>query len=319
MNDRSTSEDSAPGVVLRCTSCGAATLVPPELVSTGCTYCHSRLVDAERAAPVVDRVAPFRISRQAAQQRLAQHLASRWWAPEALRKRARRGELRPEALRGVLVPFYAYDATCRSRWRTQVGVHWMRSETHYEPGEGGKPGKRVAKKVQETEWFPLAGTSVADWHDHLVSASAGLSHKETNALMPFDLGRAVAFDPRLLSGWEAELPSRARGDVDYDAETQLRRLDALRVTGELLPGDTHRGTSVDSDVQIRGVKLALLPVWVVTWRYGKTAQRMLIHGQTGRCVGMAPISWVKVSALAVAVATIALVVLWKTGVLPWPR
>lgn len=313
------SGEVAPGVVLQCTSCGAATLVQPELVSTGCTYCHSQLVDGERAAPVVDRVAPFRIPRRAAQQRLAQHLSRRWWAPEALRRRARKGELRADTLRGVLVPFYAYEATCRSRFRTQVGVHWMRSETHYEPGKDGKPGKRVTKQVQETEWFPLAGTAVADWHDHLVSASAGLSHAETSALAPFDLGRAVAFDARLLAGWEAELPSRERAAVDGDAVAQLRRLESRRIDKEVLPGDTHRHTSVDSDVQVRGVRLALLPVWVVTWRYGDQARRMLIHGQTGRCVGGAPVSRVKIAALSTIVAAIVLVVLWKTGVLPWPR
>jgi hypothetical protein len=313
------SKEAAPGVVLQCTSCGAASLVPPELVSTGCTYCHSRLVDSERAAPIVDRVAPFRISRRAAQERIAQHLASRWWAPEALRRRARKGELMPDTMRGVLVPFYVYDATCRSRFRTQVGVHWTRSETRYEPGVGGKPGERVTEQVQETEWFPLAGTSVADWHDHLVSASAGLGHEETRALAPFDLGRAVAFDARLLAGWEAELPSRERAAVDGDAVAQLRRLEARRVTDDVLPGDTHRHTSVECDVQVRGVRLALLPVWVVTWRYGEKAQRLLIHGQTGRCVGGAPISRPKIAALSALVAAIVLVILWKTGVLPWPR
>lgn len=304
---------SARGIVLRCTSCGAAVEVPAEQVSTGCGYCHSQLVDAERAAPRVDRVAPFRISRRAAQQRLAKHLATRWWAPEALRRRARSGELRPEILRGVLVPFFTYDATCRSRYRTDVGVHWTQKETAYEKG------KKVTRQVQKTEWFPLSGTSVCDWHDHVVSASAGLSHDETRALAPFDLGRAVAFDPHLLSGWDAELPSRARDEVDREAVAQLRRLEARRIATGVLPGDTHRGTSVDSEISVRSVRLALLPVWVVAWRHGGRARRMLIHGQTGRCIGSAPISGVKVTLAAVIVAAIAFVVLWKTGVLPWLR
>ena len=298
---------------LACASCGAAVEVDVEIVSTSCSYCASKLVDVELASPQIDRVAPFRISQRAARARLAEHLARRWWAPEALRRAAKSGRLRTERLRGVLVPFYAYDATCRSRYRAQVGVHWYREEKR----RNDKTGKTETHTVQETEWFPLQGTSVTQLVDHLVPATAGLSEAETRKLAPFDVGRAVRFDPHLCAGFEAELPTRPRAEVDADAAAQLRRLEARRVDHEVLPGDTARRTHVDTDVTVEAVRLVLMPVWVVAYRFGGKVHRTLIHGQTARFVGKVPVSAVKVTVVAAIVAAVTLLVLWKTGVLPW--
>lgn len=89
----------------RCCACGSVLEVPIETVSRACTYCGSTLVDVERASVTVDRVAPFRIPRRAAEGRLREHLARAFWAPEALRQGARRRTLHARELRGVLVPF----------------------------------------------------------------------------------------------------------------------------------------------------------------------------------------------------------------------
>ncbi len=306
-------EDGGATRTLACRSCGAAVEVDAQIVSTSCGYCASKLVDVELASPRIDRVAPFRISRRAAQARLAEHLARRWWAPEGLRRAAKSGRLRAERLRGVLVPFYAYDATCRSRYRAQIGVHWYREQTR----QNDKTGKTETYTVQETEWFPLQGTSVVQLVDHLVPATAGLSEPETRRLAPFDLGRAVRFDPHLCAGFEAELPTRPRGEVDADAAAQLRLQEARRIDREVLPGDTARRTHVETDVTVDAVRLVLMPVWVVAYRFGGKVHRTLVHGQTARCVGKVPISAAKVTVAAATVAAVTLLVLWKTGVLPW--
>lgn len=298
---------------LACSSCGAAVEVDAQVVSTSCSYCASKLVDVELASPNIDRVAPFRISRRAAQARLAEHLARRWWAPESLRRAAKHGRIRSERLRGVLVPFYAYDATCHSRYRAQIGVHWYREQKR----QNKKTGKTERHTVQETEWFPLEGSSVAQLADHLVPATAGLSEAETQRLAPFDVGRAVRFDPHLCAGFEAELPTRARAEVDADAAAQLRLAEAQRLDREVLPGDTARRTHVDTDVKVEAVRLVLMPVWVIAYRFGGKVHRTLVHGQTARCVGKVPVSAVKVAMAAAVVAAVTLLVLWKTGVLPW--
>jgi hypothetical protein len=297
---------------LGCTACGAVIEIEAMTVATACTYCTSKLVDVERAAAVVDAVAPFRIARRAAADRMAQHLAGRWWAPQALRARARAGRIHPD-LQGVLVPCRVYEARCRSRWSADVGVHWLETVTEH------RAGQRRERVKQHTEWFSLQGTSAMRLYDHVVSASRGLTAPEIAGLAPFDIGRAVRFDPRLLAGFAAETPSRMDAEVERDAVRSIREIVAQRVESEVLTGDAHRRVKVDTVVELDQARLILLPVWVATWHHAGKVQRMLVNGQTGRCFGAVPISGSKIALAAAAFAALALLILWANGAWPWPR
>jgi len=297
-----------PWSLRSCPSCGAVVTQPLRRISHGCSYCRSALVEVERGALAVDRVAPFRISAAAAEERLRQHLAARWWAPERLRRAAKAGTIDARLVEGVLVPFYTYDATCRSRYETQVGLYWYETKT-----VENKQGERKQEVERHTEWFPLRGTAVQQLRDHLVSASVGLSATEVAALSPFDLGRARPFDARLLAGWPAELPSRSRAETDRDAAEQIRTHEIRRIGSEHLPGDTHRDTRVSCQVELAEAELVLLPVWVAALRFAGQVHRLVVNGQTGRCHGRAPVSPVKVTiAVTLAVIVAALIAWWSS-------
>ena len=53
----------------------------------------------------------------------------------------------------------------------------------------------------------------------------------------------------------------------------------------------------------------LLPVWILSYRHGGKTWPILVHGQTGKVVGKAPLSWVKILMIPVALAAAALAVL----------
>ena len=46
-----------------------------------------------------------------------------------------------------------------------------------------------------------------------------------------------------------------------------------------------------------GVELALLPVWIATYRHGGDVFRLLVNGQTGETIGKVPNSLVKIGCL----------------------
>lgn len=304
-------EPTSERVARSCDGCGATLWLARERIGDRCTYCDSKLVDSSAEAQV-DRLCPFRVPRRAAIERLRTHVADAIWAPGEIRRLARTGQLHAFELRGVLVPFFAYAATTSSRWRARIGLHWWREETVTVV----KKGERVQEKrrVQQTEWFPLGGTSVGQWVDHLECASNGLSSREVARLAGFDLGRAVAFDPRVVAGFDAELPTRARDEVDARAEESLRKLEARRLEREVLPGDEPRLESLACDISIERAELVLLPVWIVGYRHQGRVHRLLVHGQDGSCVGRPPISRAKVSVAAVGLAALVVLVLWLGGV-----
>jgi len=261
-----------------------------------CAFCESPLVDVEGEAEPPDRLAPFRIAREAAADRLGDYLAGRWFAPESVRRAGT-----PERLRGVLVPFWSYEAVARSRYTARVGIWWYRTETYVTTEiVDGKPRTVTrTRQVRETEWFPTAGSHVATYADHLVSGSAGLAEAEANALEPFDLGPARPFAPALLAGWTAERATidHARARAVAASELEARENDAIR---RFLPGDEVTSVQSETAVDVSGVGLVLLPVWIATYRHAGDVFRVLVNGQTGEVVGRPPRSTAKVVAAIVA-------------------
>lgn len=274
----------------QCPNCGAAVELPPDVIADQCAFCESPLVDASGDAEPADRVASFLVPQAAAADRLGDHLSGHWFAPEAVRKAGV-----PERLRGVLVPFWSYEAAARSTYSAQVGVWWYRTEVYTETVMvDGKPTTVTrTRQVRETEWFHTGGSHVATYTDHLVSGSRGLAEAEANELEPFDLGAARAFAPELLAGWTAE-----RATIDHDEarrvaadELAARENDAIR---RFLPGDEVRDVENHTSVDVHEAELVLLPVWIATYRHADEVFRLLVNGQTGEVVGRAPRSMVKV-------------------------
>jgi hypothetical protein len=295
------------GPVRHCTGCGATVVFDGPALSIACSYCDSPMVDEGRASAAIDAVVPFQIPKRGAIERLRMYLEGRRFAPTELRRLRVHGR----GLRGVLVPFWVYEGVVRSEYRAQIGVDWYRRETYED-----RDGKTRTREVRETEWFPLSGTAARQIEDHVVSASVGLPAHEANPLEPFDLGRATRFDPRLLSGFEAELASVASGDAERIAIAELRDAEGARIQRELLPGDRNRLDWIASEVEIRARKLVLLPVWIANYRHGDVVLRLLVNGQTGEVVGRVPVARRKVAlvvALALAVLVIAVLLAWRFG------
>ncbi len=272
--------------VRECTSCGAVAEFPESIVSMSCAYCDAPLVDGDRARAEVKRVAPFRIQRSVAEQRLSEHLADRFWAPNSVRK----GLVRDHKLKGVLVPFWAYTGTARSNFGAKVGIYWWKTVTYVD-----SKGRVRTRQERRTEWFTHDGSAIRALDDHLVSASSGLEEAESNALEPFDLGRAEPFSPEMVSGWSAELSSVGRDTADGVCVDEVHSLESSRIATHLLPGNVNTLERLQTDVDLDKAELVLLPVWIASYRHGDKVFRQLVNGQTGLTFGDTPTSWAKVA------------------------
>ena len=262
-------------------------------LSTTCAFCDSPLVDSSAEREPVDQIVPFEIVRNRAGDLLAGFLQESWLAPESVRRASQ-----PSELRGVYVPFYAYDAVARTQFSADVGIHWYRTET-YTTFQDGKPVTRT-RQVQETDWHAFQGTHARRWLDHLVSASRGLPEVEANELEPFDIGRALAWAPAATAGMEAEHPTVAKEAAHATAVNELRGLEKRAIASGHLPGDTHRGLNTSSQVEVEEMRLVLMPVWIAVFDGPNGAIRLLVNGQTGEVVGEVPRSWTKVGCLIAA-------------------
>ena len=276
-----------------CPSCGAEVDFPPDQIGQVCAFCDTPLVhldDVERAP--VDQVANFLLDRTAAALRLQQRLQGSWLAPEGVRKAAHL-----DALDDVLVPFWCYDASARSSYRADVGIHWYETVT-YTVKVNGKTQVRT-KQVKHTEWHPLSGSHVHLYRNHLVSGSVGITEEEANELEPFDLGKLHPYDPTRIAGRIAERPTVAHEEARKVAAHELAQLENSAIR-KFLPGDEVRGVHNQTTTEIGEVRLVLLPVWVSSWRHKDKVFRLLVNGQTGEVVGLVPKSGLKIFALVIA-------------------
>jgi len=288
--------------VLACETCGARTALEGSATSDRCPFCGSaRVLDqgAHRKQIRPESLVPLEVAREVVEVAFRKWIRSRWFRPNAL---ARQKDFRAV---GVYVPAWTFDARAHSRWTAQAGTYYWETE-HVTVVVKGK-AQRQARQVRKVRWRPAAGERSDVFDDALVLASKGIDAELAERLGRFDGAGLVPYRPEYLAGWRAE-----EYQIDLD-EGWRRCRDTLEATqrgrcAADVPGDTQRALRVETHLSDVRWKHVLLPLWSLTYEFGGKPYAVLVHGQTGRIVGRAPLSWVKVLLLLLAVVAVVLAV-----------
>ena len=95
---------------------------------------------------------------------------------------------------------------------------------------------------------------------------------------------------------------------------RVSRSEAVDAVGDQLrsfmPGDSHADLHWSTRVEWESLDPVLVPVWVFAVRYrgDRPPMRVVINGQTGAIAGSVPLSWWKVTLLALAAAAVVLAI-----------
>ena len=103
----------------------------------------------------------------------------------------------------------------------------------------------------------------------------------------------VPYQPGFLSGWVVE---RYQIDLPAAARSAREEMDAeiTRMCSAQVPGDTQRNLQVDANYSGQTFKHILVPVWLLSYDYGRRAFQVVINGYTGTIAGRYPKSWIKI-------------------------
>ncbi|MEQ1830885.1 MAG: zinc ribbon domain-containing protein, partial [Pirellula sp.] len=218
---------------------------------------------------------------------------------------------------GIYIPFWHFSMQATSQWSAQIGEYWYRTETYHVKDSDGKM-RTMTRVVQETEWWPLSGIYRNYYSGYMVSASKGLPQTEALAIQPYRLNTMMRFRPMYLAGWMSEeySVSREQALAITEREFQQRERDSIH---RFLPGDRSSGLSVQTDLDVGGSDLILLPVHVLSYRYGNRVFRFLVNGQTGATYGEKPWSNSRIAAVVIGVALLIMVIVALVIVLNHPR
>lgn len=289
----------------RCESCGAQVAVDPDQRSYTCAFCDSNYVvelppgQTGRQAP--EFVIGFAVARDDAMERFRQWLGrNNWFRPGDLRSAQIEGKMA-----GVYLPFWSFSMLAESDWNASIGEHWYRTET-YTTRENGKTVTKT-RRVQETEWWSLAGRHHQYYSFYLVSGSHSLDQTWANQIKPFHLAALKRYEPRYLAGWTNEEYTVEREDAEATCRAEFARREQQNVAA-FLPGDTHRSLEVKTRFSNVHSDLILLPVYLLSYRHHGKVYRFLLNGQTGKAIGKKPVSWWKIGGLVCAIAAVIVVV-----------
>lgn len=287
----------------RCESCGAEVQTDPAQRSYTCPFCDSTYVIevAATARQEPEFVIGFAIAPDEAREKFRQWLGDNTWY--------RPGDLKlaqiEERLKGVYLPFWHFSMLAQSRWSANIGIYWYRTETYTTTDSKGRLVTRT-RRVQETEWSPLAGNHHRYYSGYLISGSKGLPQAQANRILPFNLPALKRYEPFYLAGWLSEEYSIERDEALQQCFAEFHRRERQNIAA-FMPGDTHASLDVNTEFGNIDEDLCLLPVYLLSYRYGDKVYRFLMNGQTGRMAGDKPLSWNRIGiAIGVSVGLVLL-------------
>jgi len=295
-------------IEVSCTRCGATvTFTPPE-VAGNCAFCGSTIVAQPKVAdPIVapEAVLPFSVTERQANEAIKGWLSSRWFAPNALKKLAYQ-----DAISGVYIPFWTYDAGTESSYTGERGEHYYVSEQYTETDDQGNTVTKT-RQVQRTRWYSASGVVSRNFDDILIPATKSVSRPRLAKLEPWDLPQLRPYDPAFLSGFKAQ-----RYQVELaEGFEEAKGIMAPAIEGDVrrdIGGDEQRVHNVNTSYFDITFKHILLPVYIGAYRFNQKIYQVMINARTGEVQGDRPYSIWKIALLILfIIIVIALIAVLK--------
>src|SRR5262249_46545759 len=144
---------------------------------------------------------------------------------------------------------------------------------------------------------------------YLVPASRGLPQVAAELIKPFLLESLKRYQPYFLAGWLSEEYSVDRDQALALCQQEFQGWEEANIKN-FLPGDTQSQLVMNCQFSDINSDLILLPVYLLSYRYGDKLYRFLMNGQTGKVAGDKPLSRMRIGFFAVAVGIIIGIIIW---------
>jgi hypothetical protein len=286
---------------VQCQSCKAVSVFDPQRVGQNCDFCGSpALVDyQEIKAPITPQsLLPFKITQSHVREQIRRWYASKWLAPNALKRRAL-----VDRVHGIYIPYWTFDAKAVSPWTAEAGHYYYTTETYRD-----NQGRRQTRQVRHVRWQPASGEVQHFFDDEPIPGTTGVSHSLLKQVEPFPTKEVVPYNIAFLSGFVVEQYQIVLADAAQRSQAsmteQLHAMCAAQV-----PGDTHRNLQIHPRFSAQTFKHILAPVWLLTYNFQAKTYQVVVNGYTGAMAGEYPKSWWKIALLVLAAIIVLLIVL----------
>ena len=256
-----------------CVNCGMQ--IPfSQFASAGrCPACGTYLIrDNMVSYPYgPDIIIPFKISKQDAENLLKKEFGKKLFLPGSFLS-----EKTLESMRGVYVPFWMYDYNSDIEY-SAVGTkvrHWTSGDRRY----------------TETSYFNVSRRLHVNYDGIPVDASIAMDDTIMDLMEPYAYEQIQNHDNKFLSGFDSETYNMSPEQLQPRAVQKVNKSNREWIAHHTSGYTTLTQERFNTNNQPTGNKFALLPVWVYEYRYNGENYKFYVNGQTGKCVGKAPLS-----------------------------
>lgn len=258
--------------VYGCKSCGGEIVVDSSTSATSCPFCDNPVVIMGQFSGALrpDYVIPFKLDKNAAKEKLSQHLKGKTLLPKVFKDQNHIDEIK-----GVYVPFWLFDADVDAnvRYKATKVRTWSDSDYNY----------------TETSHYSVLRKGEIGFERVPVDGSTKMDDDLMESIEPYNFEDATEFQTAYLAGYLADKYDVA-GEQCIDRANERIKYSTEKAFESTVKGyDTV--TSENTNIQLSNGKAryALYPVWLLntTWKGNKYTFAM--NGQTGKFVGDLPL------------------------------
>jgi hypothetical protein len=285
---------------VQCQSCKAVSVFDPQRVGQNCDFCGSpKLIPYEEIkAPIRPQsLLPFKVSESDVREQIRHWYASKWLAPNSLRRRAL-----VDRVHGIYIPYWTFDAHVVCPWTADAGHYYYTTETYRD-----SRGRTATRSVRHVRWEPAAGEVRHFFDDEPVPGTHGVSLDLLKKVEPFPTKELVPYTPAFLSGFVVEHYQVVLVEAAESSRAQMTRK-LHDMCAREVPGDTHRNLHIQPAFSGLTFKHVLVPVWLLTYTYGNKPWQVVVNGYTGQIAGEYPKSWIKIAFLVLIVLIVVMFV-----------
>ncbi|MCV6631292.1 MAG: DNA helicase PriA [Flavobacteriaceae bacterium] len=279
--------------MIDCKHCGANQHIEENYKTLSCVYCGEPLLIAD-AHPEgwikPGAVVPFQLDVKKARRAFKKWIGGVWFAPNKLKKAA----LDPEAIHGLYLPYWTFDAQCKASYTGQRGDYYYVTETYR------SNGKTQTRQVRKTRWSQAAGNVSGFIDDILISASAQKQNQIPSKISRWNLKSLVPFDGKFLAGFVTEKYTVSLKDGHHSAFQRAKKITYDWIRADI-GGDTQRISSADMSLSEETFKHILLPIYISAYKFKGKTYRFYVNGQTGQVSGKHPYSFWKIFFLVITI------------------
>jgi len=264
-DDTYAADEVAQMQAYQCKNCGAALITEGTTTATECPYCGSPTILPDRIEGGIrpEMVVPFVITKEEAQKKFEEYFKGKKLLPNIFKSNNQIAEMRK-----LYVPYWLFDCDAKGNVVYDAEKRSVERDDEWE--------------TETIEHYVVRRVGTMNFENIPVDGSVKLDNKITESLEPYDLSKAIPFQPAVLAGAMADHADVDAGECEGRAVERVENsiTNALRSTVTGYTSVRERS----KNIMATGSKVTpvLMPVWLITTvKEGKT-YTFAINGQTGQ-------------------------------------